>query len=141
MRTLSLAPPRRRSAFAARFLCLAVLIAACGDGSPARAPAAGDSSDAPAETRQGQLGAAGCQLPRGGYTDSCNSCLATSCCAPIDDCLHDQACNQQLGCVIDCQNANDPTQCSLDCLGDAPHPSYLSYDDCSFDACRSSCWM
>lgn len=119
---------------------LAVFIVACGGGT------AGDAASASADQVSAMAEPAGvspssCALPAGGYDDRCNACLVAECCSSIRACEQDEGCAAQLSCVVQCQNAADPTACSDACLADAPYPSYSAYDDCSFDRCRSTCWM
>jgi hypothetical protein len=138
---MPLVRPAHRTGLVA--LVTAAVIAACGAGSSERERAALDDGalDDSSAAQQAQLAPAECRLPAGGYGPSCDACLAARCCGPVADCLHDPTCRAQLSCVVDCQSASDPGGCSSACVGDRPHPGYLSYDDCSFDSCLSSCWM
>jgi hypothetical protein len=108
----------------------ATLALACGD----------DSTDPPRATAEVE-GAARCELPRGGYTGTCNECLAASCCAPIETCKGRADCAAQLDCMLSCQEASDPSECSRACLATGRDPDYVAYDDCSFEDCRDTCWL
>jgi hypothetical protein len=118
---------RAPGAIAAAWLA-AVIAAGCGDEA---SPAEGESS-APL---------ARCELPRGGYVDACNECLAARCCEPIEACKAGVDCSTQLDCMLGCQYASDPPGCSRACLAAGRQPDYVAFDDCSFDACRDQCWL
>jgi hypothetical protein len=121
---------RRRLTFTRALTC-AVIGAACGDDS--NPPARGVSADQEIAER--------CELPRGGYAESCNECLAARCCEPIEICKQQSDCSSQLDCVLLCQYASDPPACSRACFAAGRHPDYVRYDDCSFEDCRSECWL
>jgi len=112
-----------------------LLLLSCGDDS---------SSDAPGTDRSmtGLEGApAACELPGGGYTTDCNSCLATQCCEAIAACKTDATCSLELGCVVDCQYADEPSVCSMACRSGSSNPYYANYLSCSFERCLATCWM
>jgi hypothetical protein len=82
-----------------------------------------------------------CELPSAGYAAACNDCLAARCCTQVEDCKSDAACSAQLGCIIECEDAEDPAECSMACMPEGVHAGYVAYDDCSFVECLSTCWM
>jgi hypothetical protein len=82
-----------------------------------------------------------CELPSAGYAAACNDCLAAQCCTQIEDCKRDAACGAQLGCIVECEDADDPAECSRACMPEGLHAGYVAYDDCSFVECLSACWM
>lgn len=124
-------------------LCASLSWAACGGGvvSEEQHESVPAESSAQAELEQYPSAASSCELPEGGYGDSCNSCLASSCCSVIEACERDASCSTQLSCIVRCQHADDPTACSAACIPGVPDPGYVAYDDCSFQECRSSCWV
>jgi hypothetical protein len=123
-------------------LCVNLSLAACGGGAANQEEHEAEPTDSSAQAELGPtLPASSCGLPEGGYDDGCNSCLAANCCVPVEACKQDPGCAAQLSCIVRCQHADDPTVCSDACIPGAPDPGYLAYDDCSFQECRSSCWM
>jgi hypothetical protein len=136
---------------------VALLVAACSGsdsrettGPEAMGDESNDESSAPAtttfaatadHTESGMAQGAMCELPSGGYAAACNSCLAAQCCAPIEDCKSDAACGEQLRCIVECQDDENPAECSMACARDGVDARYVAYDDCSFVECLSTCWM
>jgi len=127
-----------------RAAALAVAAVACSGSDPGssndEAPA--PSSDTTAASLSAMPVVEMCQLPSGGYTDDCNACLASNCCAEVEACKSDVACGAQLACIIECEEDEDPGACSERCMEpDGLHVGYTPYDDCSFGECRSTCWL
>jgi hypothetical protein len=136
----------------ARIATAALLVAACSGSdntqtkdteSPAAMPGEGAAREttmtlaATAETAE----AGACELPSGGYAAPCNGCLAAQCCTQIEDCKSDAACGEQLRCIVECQDDENPAACSMACAREDLHAGYVAYDDCSFVECLSTCWM
>jgi hypothetical protein len=106
---------------------------------PALVSASGCGDEGSGQASEAEL--AQCELPRGGYPDACNECLATECCAPIEACKANADCRAQLECVLGCQYASSPPECARQCFAAGRHPDYVAVDDCSFAACRPQCWL
>lgn len=121
---------RRAWQSAATGAFFALASAACGDDA--------GSNDRDTEMSTSPL-AGECALPDEGYSAACDACSAESCCDAIAACRSDAECERQFSCVVRCQEAADATGCYDGC--GATHPSYLAYEDCSFDRCVSTCWM
>ena len=136
----------------ARIAIAALLVAACSgsDSTQTEGPeeAAGQANEERSSTATTTLAATAdsaeagmCELPSGGYAAACNSCLAAQCCAEIEACKSDTACGEQLRCIVECQDDENPADCSMACTRDGVHAGYVAYDDCSFVECLSTCWM
>jgi len=131
-----------------RVAAAALLVAACSgaDSTETRGseePGAMSGSSTLQETTMlaATAGSGMCELPSGGYSPACNSCLAAQCCAQIEDCKSDAACSPQLRCIVECQDDENPAACSMACAREDLHAGYVAYDDCSFVECLSTCWM
>jgi hypothetical protein len=129
MRALNRRSPATLALAAGAWLALTSALACGDDSSAARATSA--EIEAPGV----------CELPRGGYPGACNECLADRCCAAIEMCKGSPACAAQLECMIPCQAASDPSECSRACVAAGRDPDYVAYDDCSFEECRTQCWL
>lgn len=131
----------------ARIAAAALLVAACSgsDSTETSGSEGAEAVDAESTTLAAAAadvaGPGVCELPSGGYAAACNSCLAAQCCTPIEDCKSDAACGEQLRCIVECQDDEDPAACSMACAGEGVHAGYVAYDDCSFVECLSTCWM
>jgi hypothetical protein len=120
---------------------LALATLSCS-GSDETTDAEPPSSEREATATSSALANEMCQLPSGGYTSDCNTCLAASCCEDIEACKANGECAAQLTCIIDCQQASDPGACSAACTEPGGvHVGYTAYDDCSFGECMSTCWL
>jgi hypothetical protein len=119
---------------AVRWLVALVLLS-CGDDSASDTPGV-DRSMPGLESVP-----ATCELPGGGYSADCDLCLAAQCCEAITACKTDATCSLELGCVVDCQYADEPSVCSMACSTGSSSPRYAAYLSCSFEQCLATCWM
>jgi hypothetical protein len=134
---------------AARVAGAALLVAACSgadstqtEGTEEAVAMSRESTDSETTTLARAEGGAGvCQLPSGGYSAACNGCLAAQCCTQIEDCKGDATCGAQLRCIVECEEDENPAECSMACAREDLHAGYIAYDDCSFVECLSTCWM
>jgi hypothetical protein len=78
-------------------------------------------------------------LPDPGAVDACAECFQLNCQEPLESCLEDDACTEQLACESEC----DDPGCYEDCLGLAGMDGFSPFADdlvtCKTRACAEEC--